>query len=314
MARQQPRVLVGRIAAITGGARGIGRETARAFLREGMKVAIGDLDAALAEQTAAELQAELDARRPAGAAPALGPAIRAYPLDVTDPASVRTFVEAAERDLGPLDVFDNNAGIMPLGTFLDESDESTRRQIDINVMGVIHGAREVLPRFVERGRGHLVNVASMAGKAGVPGAATYCGTKHFVVGLSEALRGELQYAGAPVDVSCVMPAIVQTELAAGAKDTRGVKKVTPEDVAEAIVDALRNPRFDVYVPKAAGTITTVVNVLPRRGREGIARLIGADKTLIEADPSARRGYELRAAESDPRLEAAEVRRTLTPGG
>lgn len=304
MAREQPRVLVGRTAAITGGARGIGKETARAMLREGMKVAIGDLDVRVAEVTAAELRDALPGRG------GVGVEVRAYALDVVDRDSVREFVEAVERDLGPIDVFDSNAGIMPLGTFLDETDDSTRRQVDINVMGVVNCAKEILPRFVERRRGHLVNVASMAGKAGVPGAATYCGTKHFVVGLSEAIRGELQYADVPVDVSCVMPAIVKTELAAGAKATRGVKQSTPEDVAEAIVEVLKVPRFDVYVPKSAGSITKVVSVLPRRGREGIARAIGADRTLIEADASARGGYELRAAKSDPRLEAPEVHKSL----
>lgn len=306
MARQQPRVLVGRTAAITGGARGIGKETARALLREGMKVAIGDLDLDLAKATADELRAAVPGRGGAEAQ------IRAYPLDVVDRQSVRDFVDAVERDLGPIDVYDSNAGIMPLGTFLQESDASTQRQIDINVMGVINGAKEVLPRFVERRRGHLINVASMAGKAGFAGAATYCGTKHFVVGLSESIRGELAHEGIPVDVTCVMPAIVQTELAVGTKDTRGVKKVTPEDVAAAIVEALKIPRFDVFVPKSAGVANTVIGVLPRRGREGVAKALGADKALMEADQSARAGYELRASESDPHLGAGEQQKSLTP--
>ncbi|MEV4421989.1 SDR family oxidoreductase [Patulibacter sp. NPDC049589] len=306
MARQQPRVLVGRTAAITGGARGIGKETARALLREGMKVAIGDLDLALAEATADELRTAVPGR---GGVPV---EVRAYALDVVDRDSVRAFVDAVEADLGPIDVFDSNAGIMALTTFLDESDDSIRRQIDVNVMGVVNGAKEILPRFVARGRGHLVNVASMAGKAGFAGAATYCGTKHFVVGLSEAIRGELAHAGAPVDVTCVMPAIVQTELAAGTKDTRGVKKVTPEEVAAAIVEALKAPRFDVFVPRSAGVANTVIGVLPRRGREGVAKALGADRALIEADPAARAAYELRAAASDPRLDAPAPPKSLAP--
>jgi NADP-dependent 3-hydroxy acid dehydrogenase YdfG len=297
---KQPRVLVGQVAAITGGARGIGKETARALVREGVKVAIGDLDLELARKTAAELGGG-------------GTAVRAYPLDVTDRESVRAFIDAVEADLGPIDIFDSNAGIMPVGTFLEEDDDSTRRQIDINVYGVINGAKEILPRFVERRRGHLVNVASMAGKGGFPGVATYCGTKHFVVGLSESIRGELAYADSPVEVTCVMPAIVQTELAAGLKATRGVKPTTPEDVAEAIVDALKVPRFDVFVPKAAGVANTVMGVLPRRGREGLARALKADVALIEADHSARRGYEVRAAESDPHLEAGHQPASLGAG-
>jgi len=297
---KQPRVLVGQVAAITGGARGIGKETARAFVREGMRVAIGDLDLDLAQATATEL---------AGG----GANVRAYPLDVTDRASVRAFVDAVEADLGPIDVFDNNAGIMHVGRFLEEDDETTNRQIDINVHGVLNGAKEILPRFVDRGRGHLVNVASMAGKGGFPGVVTYCGTKHFVVGMSEAIRGELHYLGSPVEVTCVMPAIVQTELAAGLKPTRGVKHATPQDVAQAIVDALKVPRFDVIVPRSAAVANGALQLLPRRGREGLARAIGADRALIEADPTARSGYEVRAAHSDPRLDAGTAPASLTAG-
>ncbi len=297
---QQSRVLVGQVAAVTGGARGIGRATAEALVREGIKVAIGDLDVAVAEQTARELSAG-------------GGTVRAYALDVADPASVADFVAAVESDLGPIDVFDNNAGIMPVGPFLAESDESTRRQLEINVMGVVTCAKEILPRFVERRRGHLVNIASVAGKGGFPGAATYCGTKHFVVGWSEALRGEMQHAEIPVEISCVMPAIVQTELATGLRATRAVKQITPEDVAEAIVDAVRHPRFDVYVPKSAGVINRVVGVLPRRGREGLVRALKADTALIEADHGARQAYELRAAASSDQLPAGAKARELGSG-
>src|SRR4051812_12191935 len=142
MAKTPPRALTGQVAAITGGARGIGKETARAFVRHGMSVAIGDLDLAAAEATAAEL----------------GSAVRAYELNVTDRASVEAFADAAESDLGPLDVFVNNAGIMQLGPFLEEDDRTTQRQIDINVTGVLHGMKVALPRFHARGRGHLVNI------------------------------------------------------------------------------------------------------------------------------------------------------------
>lgn len=299
MSEQSP-VLVGQIAAVTGGARGIGRATAAALLRAGLRVAIGDVDASLAERTAAELSAS-------------GGVVRAYPLDVTDPESVRAFVDAVESDLGPIDVFDNNAGIMPIGPFLDESPESIRRQVEINVMGVVNGAKEILPRFVERRRGHLINIASVAGKGGFPGGATYCGTKHFVVGFSESLRGEMRLADVPVEISCVMPAIVQTELATGLRPARGIKNITPEDVADAIVETLRHPRFDVFVPRSAGVANRVVSVLPRRGREGLMRALKADQSLIAADHAARADYELRAASSVGQLEAAPPKPELPAG-
>ena len=292
---KQPRDLTGQVAAITGGARGIGRETARSLLREGMRVAIGDLDVAAAQAAAAELGTP--------------DRIRAYALNVTDRASFAAFLEGAERDLGPLDVLVNNAGIMQLGSFLDEDDATTRRQIDINVNGVLYGMKLALPGFVARGRGHLVNIASSAGKGGFPGGATYCGTKHFVVGVSEAVRAELR--DTPVEVSCVMPVVVKTELSAGLQETRGIRHITPQDVAEAIVDALEVPRFDVYVPRNVAAINAVMGLMPRRGRDAIGRVLKADKVLAQRDDVARRAYELRAARSEPGLEPGTNGRELT---
>ena len=95
----------------------------------------------------------------------------------------------------------------------EEDDAATRRMLEINLHAVIHGTREAVKRMKPRGTGHIVNVASMAGKSGFPGAATYCATKHAVVGLSEAVHLELRGTG--VSVSCVMPAVVRTELASG---------------------------------------------------------------------------------------------------
>lgn len=290
---KQPRVLTGQVAAITGGARGIGRATAEAFVRQGMKVAIGDLDLAEAQRTADEL----------------GAGTIAVELNVTDRASVDRFLDETEARLGPVDVLVNNAGIMQLGPFEAEDDATTQRQIDINVNGVLYGMKSVLPRFRARNRGHLVNVASSAGKAGFPGGATYCGTKHFVVGVSEAVRAELRDTA--VEVSCVMPGIVNTELAAGLQEARGVKNINPDDVASAIVEALQTPHFDVFVPKSIGPINKVLGVLPRSGREAFARALKADRVLADVDESARAGYELRAARSEPGLEPADEKKQLT---
>jgi NADP-dependent 3-hydroxy acid dehydrogenase YdfG len=291
---KQARILTGRVAAVTGGARGIGRATTQALVRQGVKVGIGDLDLDAAKATAE----------------ALGPGVEAFELDVTRRESMAAFLDGVEEKLGPIDVLVNNAGIMQLGSFLEEDDRTTQRQVDINVHGVMFGMKEVLPRFVSRNTGHLVNIASSAGKAGFPGGATYCGTKHFVVGLSEAVRAELRET--PIEVSCVMPGIVNTELAAGLQQARGVKNINPEDVADAIVEALRFPRFDVFVPKSIGPINKVISLLPRGGREAFARALKADKILAAADPNARRAYELRASRSEPGLESGDEARQLTP--
>jgi NADP-dependent 3-hydroxy acid dehydrogenase YdfG len=282
---QQQRIVTGQVAAITGGARGIGRATAQAFLREGMKVAIGDLDLATAQQTAREL----------------GHGTIALELNVTERASVKAFLD---------DVEVNNAGIMQVGHRVwEEDDTTTLRMIDININGVMYGIKEAVPRMLARGRGHVVNIASTAGKGGFPGGATYCATKHYVVGVSEALRAELRDTG--IEVSCVMPVVVNTELAAGLQETRGVKQIQPEDVADEIVSALQQARFDVFVPRSVGTITKLMNVLPRGGREAVGRAMKADQVLAQVDQSKRRAYELRAAQSDPALDGAQEPRQLT---
>ena len=287
MAKQE-RILAGETAAITGGARGIGRATASAFLRRGMKVAIGDVDLEAARQTASEL----------------GPSAVALALDVTDRSSFSSFLDGAEEQLGPLDVLVNNAGIMQIGPFIDEDDLTAQRMVDINLHGVIFGMKLALARMIPRDRGHIVNISSQAGKFGSPGGATYSATKHAVVGLTEAVRGELRLMGAHIDLSYVMPYVVKTELGSGLGQARGLNELEPTEVADAIVDALLFGTVEVWVPKRARRTNQLVAVLPRRLSESMSRAMKADRVLAEADTISRRDYELRASRSQPGLEAA----------
>ncbi|MDV6012534.1 SDR family oxidoreductase [Haloechinothrix sp. LS1_15] len=281
MARQ-PRSLVGRTVAITGGARGIGAATAVALDRQGARVAIGDLDVDLAAEVAGQLRQ-----------PALG-----LELDVTDRQAFTAFLDRVESELGPIDVLINNAGIMPIGPITEETDQTTSHQLAINLHAVIHGSKEAVRRMTRRGAGHIVNIASAAGKTPVPSAATYSATKFGVVGFSESLRLEL--AGSGIDISCVMPGIVRTELASGLRDTAGFKPVQPEDVAAAIVDALQRPRFDVFVPRSIGPTSRLSALMPRRFGDWLVRTIGVDRLMAEAAGARERAaYEQRIAGSAP---------------
>jgi NADP-dependent 3-hydroxy acid dehydrogenase YdfG len=286
-----PRSLVGKVVAITGGARGIGKATAAALIAQGAKVGIGDLDTELAARTAQEL----------------GHGTLGLALDVTNQVSFETFLDQVERDLGPLDVLINNAGIMPIGPFAQESDETARALVDINLHGVIFGSKLALRRFVPRGRGHLVNIASAAGKAGFPGGATYCATKHAVVGLSEAIRAEVRDSG--VSVTIVMPTVVHTELGSGLAETRTFKAVEPEDVAAAIVDALQRDRFEVFVPRSMGAILRPKGMLPIRAVEAIGRLFKSDQVLTHPDRERRAAYEARVAADVRRVPSTPTEET-----
>jgi NADP-dependent 3-hydroxy acid dehydrogenase YdfG len=291
------RILAGQTAAITGAARGIGRATAQSLTRVGVRVAIGDLDLEAAKATAQEL----------------GPTAVPLSLDVTDRASFAKFLDDAEAQLGPVDILINNAGIMPIGPFLDEDDATARRILDINVHGVIYGMKLVLPRMLARRSGHVVNIASQAGKYGLPGGATYCASKAAVINLSRAVRKELRGSG--VDLSVISPVAVNTELGLGLTEPRqrGFRKIEPQQVADAIVQTLRVPRFDVHVPNHLRLTQHVGGLLPLRAQDAFERLSGADAVLSQADSRARAGYELRAASSEPGLPPSSEPARIEPG-
>lgn len=271
------RPLTGKVVAITGAARGIGAATAKALHEAGASVVIGDLDLTEAEATAKEI----------------GDDVLALHLDVTDNTSFDTFLDTAEEQVGPLDVLINNAGIMPLSRLLDESDDLTARVLDINVRAMIYGTREAVRRMLPRGRGQVVILASTAGKAGIPGASTYCASKHAMVGFAEAVNAELE--DTPINISCVMPGIVKTHLTDGVEDMRGFRAITPELVAESIRDAIVSPRFEVFVPKSAGSLLRSTLLLPRRTSSWIAKKMGTDRIFLDAiDSHGRDEYEARA--------------------
>jgi NAD(P)-dependent dehydrogenase (short-subunit alcohol dehydrogenase family) len=275
------RSLNGQVVAITGGARGIGRATAAALIAQGARVAIGDIDAPLAEKTATEL----------------GSGTIGLPLDVTDRTSFAEFLDEVERELGPLDVLVNNAGIMPIGPFLDETDPTAQRLVDINIHGVILGSKLAIERFKPRRRGHIVQLASIAGKEPVSGGVTYCATKHAVVGLTESLRVELRGTG--IEIHQVLPIGVNTELYSGVSALRGFATAEPEDVANAIVELLQTGKFEIYVPKVAGVVSRLRALMPRAVAEVVVRWTKGDQVMLAADPAARAAYHARVNGSAP---------------
>lgn len=271
MTRPTPIDLAGAHVAITGGARGIGRATVEAFLARGAKVSLGDLDLDLATATAGETGAS------------------AHHLDVADRASYDAFVTAAEEEHGPVDVLVNNAGVMPNGAFLDMDPALDRLMMEVNVHGVLHGMRRVLPGMVERRRGHVVNVASLAGKFPIPGLAVYNATKFAVVGLTAATRLEMAPHG--VTLTAVLPSAVDTDLASGL-DMKPIPKVSPQRIADAVVASVRTREAEIAVPRYVGALAAGTALVPVGVLDRIRKVVRDDRAL-HTDTTERSGYTAR---------------------
>ncbi len=260
--------LAGTVVAVTGGGRGIGLAIATALAHRGAQVAIGDLDAAS------------------------GPLL-ALPLNVRDEASFLSFVDGVTDRLGPLDVLVNNAGVAIPGPLLASTAAEQELQLAVNVHGVLRGMRLVLPGMVDRGHGHVIAIASAAGRVAAPNAAVYSATKHAVVALTEAVRAELRGTG--VRATAILPPVVRTEMSAGLR-LRGLPTVPPEAVARAVVRLLErgaNPAT-VFVPRWFAGVAMADRLAP----QWLADL--ARRLATVAPPAGRdRAYDARVSRQLP---------------
>ncbi len=188
---------------------------------------------------------------------------------------------------------------MPLGPFVDETDAATRRLVDINLHGVILGSKLALERFLPRRRGHLVQIASAAGKVGVAGGATYCATKHAVVGLSEALYQELRGTG--VAISVVMPTVVNTELGSGLPRTAGVRGSSNPSRWPRPSSRRCRPGVSRSTCRSRSRPRSAFATSCRAGsRTASTRSSRATQVLAKPDHVARAAYEARMARDDGR--------------
>ena len=269
------RALNGKVVVITGGARGIGLATANTLHMLGAKVAIGDIDEPAVNEAGANLGLDVCGT-----------------LDVTDHDSFAGFLDDVEERLGPIDVLVNNAGILPVGRLIDEPDALTQRALAVNVYGVIVGTKLAARRMLRRRRGHIINVASVNAETPSAGLATYCATKHAVLGFTNSVRAE--HRGTGVHYSAVLPAMTNTEMVAGIDQARGLKNAEPADVAKAIVGLIRRPKRRVTVTRAAGVVLMIQRILPGGVADALRRSIGLDHLFTDRiDVGKRATYEQR---------------------
>jgi NADP-dependent 3-hydroxy acid dehydrogenase YdfG len=272
-----PRIdLAKAVVLITGGGRGIGRATGEAFAALGSTVCLADLDLAAAQDAAAGMKAY------------------AYQADVADRVSFAAVVDAVTEKFGRIDILVNNAGVMPLGAFLTEDQAISRTTFAVNTWGPLNGMQLVMPDMIVRGRGHVVNIASMAGKIPLPGMAVYKASKFATVGLTAAVRRE--YAGTGVSVSAVLPSAVRTELSSGVRLGGGLPTVDPQDIAAAVIDSCRTRRGEIPVPGYVGSWDLFAALAPEPVMRLGRRLLGDDRALTAVDPAVRASYNRRVGE------------------
>jgi len=254
---------------VTGAAKGIGAAIARRCVERGHAVIAADVDREGLELLRAEL-----------------PAAEVRELDVTDLEQWHSVVTEVETNLGPIDVLINNAGVCRPGRGHQVPVEDDRLTFEVNVLGVIYGVRTLLPRFLDRERGHVINVASMAAFAPAPDLAAYCASKHAVRAYTHACA--LDYRHAPVRWTLACPSAVETPMLQSMRNKRAgavvftEKPMPPSAFAERVVAAIERPRREVLVPSLKGQLIRVLGLFPgliargidsaeRRGLEAIDR-------------------------------------------
>ncbi|MFZ2510238.1 MAG: SDR family oxidoreductase [Gordonia sp. (in: high G+C Gram-positive bacteria)] len=265
-------LLAGKVVAITGGARGIGFEAATQLHEAGAIVVLGDVDTEALGKAAADL------------------GINGIDLDVTDASSFERFLDEVELRVGAIDVLVNNAGIMPVGPFLDYSEGLIRRTVEIDLVGVILGSRAAARRMVNGRGGQIVNVASVAGRLPTPGLTVYNGVKAGVIEFSEALDAELASYG--VRVSTLMPTFTKTGLIAGLQTNTLVTAVTPEQVAAELMQVIAHPRVRVAAPRSMAMVN-VNAILPQPVKRWVRRTAKTDSIFLFPDSAARMDYSER---------------------
>ncbi|WP_428339413.1 SDR family oxidoreductase [Mycobacterium sp.] len=268
-----------KVVAITGGARGIGLATATVLHGLGAKVAIGDIDRSAVKEATNDVGLEF-ARR----------------LDVTHRRSFTEFLDTVEERLGTVDVLVNNAGVIAVGSAVDEADAATQRLLNVNVYGVILGTKLAAQRMLPRGHGHIINIASLGSLLPTEGIATYCATKHAVLGYTDTVR--MENRGSGVHFSAIMPTLTNTEMITGIGHAKGFKNAEPNDVAQAIARVIARPKPRVLVPRAIGATVTGQRLMPLRVSEALGRALGTGRVFTsDVEVEKRKAYARRAGTS-----------------
>jgi NAD(P)-dependent dehydrogenase (short-subunit alcohol dehydrogenase family) len=247
-------------ALVTGAGRGLGREIARALALRGLTVHVTDLDADAAEAAAAEL----------------GDGAFASALDVRDMAACRAAAEATSERAGSLDVWVNNAGVLFTGHVWELGSEQTELMFSVNTQGTINGTLAALELMRPAGRGHVINVVSLAGLGAPPGEAMYAATKHAAIAFTLGTLADLRRDGVKeIRLSAVCPDGIWTPMIADKLDDPDAapsfsgQLLRAEDVAPKVAELLDRPRAVIAIPRWRGVFVRLFDLFPNAAARAI---------------------------------------------
>jgi short-subunit dehydrogenase len=256
-------------ALITGGGGGIGHAMARRFAAEGAEIVLADIDVDALDRARNDLKAN-------------GATCWSFPLDVTDPESIRALVEGLHEEVGRIDILVNNAGVVFGGPFLEVPIERHLTTYRVNVEGLVALTHALLGDLIASRRGHLVNIASASGFIGLPKGSTYASSKWAVIGFSESMRLELKHLGhRHVSVTTVCPSYVATGMFEGARAPLTTSFLTPEEVADRTVAAVAGGEPFVLEPWLVKITPFLKGALPTVVSDLLSDLFGATSSMEE---------------------------------
>ena len=257
----------GKVVLITGGALGMGKEVAKLFAQDEARIVLWDVRKDELDKAAKELRG-------------LGAEVYTYICDVTDWKMVNMMADRVRKEVGSVDILNNNAAVVFGGDFLDVPEEKLFKNIDVNVNGVMWCTKAFLPDMVKRNDGHIIMMASAGGYVPIPGAAAYAASKWAVIGLSDSIRLELQKKGIKgVKLTVVCPGYVQTGMFEGSKVPFITRWLTPEEMGQKIYRGYLKDKLFVRAPFLINLLIPLLGLIPTRGIDWLAGSLGLNETM-----------------------------------
>ena len=254
----------GKTALVTGGASGMGYQWAELFAKDGASLVLWDLREDRLTEAAGKLRA-------------LGVDVLTQVVDVSDRGAVYRAALTAQAETGGVDILVNNAGIVFSKPFLETPDEHLAATIDVDLKALFWTTKAFLPRMLERGSGHIINVSSASGFVGVPLMPAYVASKWGVIGLTESLRYELRGKGIGFTLFC--PSFVDTGMFEGARPPLLTKMLKSEEVVARAYEGFRRGEYFIIEPFLVKITPALKGILPSRLFDLVAQVLGVTKTM-----------------------------------